>query len=81
MPIPLQDMLKEELQAIAVDLDRRPAISLDQGIEVTLQLLLVQYIDRTVKELAQSSNGAGIGIDAGIGFALALQCVNMFTIL
>lgn len=80
LPVALQDMLEEELQAIAVDLHGGPTVGFDQGIEIAFELLAVEIIDGAIEKLTDATHGAGIDIDGGVGFAQTAQCANMLLV-
>jgi hypothetical protein len=79
-PGPVEYVLVEELQAIAITFDGGPGTGANQGIELGSELGLGDVSGVGIEEFAQASYGARIGIDGFVGFALALERVNMLTI-
>ena len=76
-PFPIQHVLVEELQTVAVDLYCTPGVALHQGGEIVLEMRLIEAIGTAVEELSDTPYGSGVGIDGVRGLALAFQCVNM----
>ena len=75
-----QDVLVEELQAVAVDLDGAPGMAFDQGVKISFEIFQCQSIRAAVKEGRDAANGTGVDINGGCGLALAVQCVNMLLV-
>lgn len=80
VPVTLQDMLVEELQAAAIHFDGGPGVSLHEVVEVGFDLAEGEGIGGLVPVLGDTANGTGIDIDGAGGLALAAQRAKMLAV-
>lgn len=67
-PVALQDVLPEELEAVAIDLHRAPGMRVDEFGEVGLQLRRGEPVGAAVKALSDSTHRPTAGIDGVLAF-------------
>ncbi len=77
LPVLLEHVFPEKLQAVAVDLDRTPGMGVDQRTEVDFQLLRREPVGAAVEMIRNPAHGAGININRLVGFALQFQQAQM----
>lgn len=71
MPFLAEDVVVEELQAIAIDLDGRPGAVADEPIEVLAEFVEGKGVGGAVEMVSDASRGTGVDIDGGRRFSLA----------
>src|SRR5690606_14508683 len=80
IPVAPEDMVVEELQAVAGDLDGGPRVALHQVMEVGFELLDGKSVGAPVPILGEPADGSGIDIDSAGGLALSAQRAKMLAV-
>jgi len=76
-PVAFEDVLPEELETIAIDLNGAPGMSIDEFGEVALQLGCGELVGAAVEVLGNLTHRPRVGIDGLLAFPLQFQGLEM----